>query len=257
MNFLDERLMYKIIRLFDYVQFLIFEKKSLGFHWKRYVFLGFLLLSFSLMSEDDVSDKSPILSEKVKKYSRREGYLIAEDIKTRIEWIDLDSVLEGMQEYIQGVRRKGESDTDEDLDFYKIAFQLFEFDAKNNLHKAEAYLKELSADKKIQSLENGKVLYEVITDGHADHIVEKGSSPTLHYSISTLSGQEIVNTRNLVSGPFQVPLLETIPGFLKGVEGMRVGERRKIYIHPDMGYEKAGHLPPNSLLIVDVEIMKA
>ena len=48
---------------------------------------------------------------------------------------------------------------------------------------------------------------------------------------------------------------ETIPGFAKGVDGMCVGERRKIYIHPALGYGKVGYVPPNSLLIVDVEVI--
>ena len=39
------------------------------------------------------------------------------------------------------------------------------------------------------------------------------------------------------------------------VEGMRVGERRKIFIHPDLAYKTIGHVPPNSLLIVEVEVL--
>lgn len=51
-----------------------------------------------------------------------------------------------------------------------------------------------------------------------------------------------------------MPLSETILGFAKGVEGMREGERRKLYIHPELGYALFGHVAPNSLLIVDVEV---
>ncbi len=38
---------------------------------------------------------------------------------------------------------------------------------------------------------------------------------------------------------------------------MKEGEKRTIYIHPEKAYGVTGHLPPNSLLIFDVEIIKA
>ena len=38
---------------------------------------------------------------------------------------------------------------------------------------------------------------------------------------------------------------------------MKEGEKRRIYIHPELGYGTRGRLPPNSLLIFDVEIVEA
>jgi peptidylprolyl isomerase len=38
---------------------------------------------------------------------------------------------------------------------------------------------------------------------------------------------------------------------------MKEGEKRTIYIHPDLGYGTSGMLPPNSLLTFEVEIMKS
>ena len=38
---------------------------------------------------------------------------------------------------------------------------------------------------------------------------------------------------------------------------MREGEKRRIYVHPELGYGTAGHLPPNSLLIFDIEVLTA
>jgi peptidylprolyl isomerase len=191
----------------------------------------------------------------VEQFSREEGCRIAEDLKNNIEWIDLSVVVQGIQDYMSGVQLKGVSSNEGETNFYKIIFQLFELESKNNLQKANDFLQKLSGNAKLHSLEHGKILYEVLTESGATALmVRKNSSPTLHYSISTLNGQEVVNTRNLVSGPFQVPLSETISGFAKGVEGMRLGERRRIFIHPDLGYGQVGQVPPNSLLIVDVEV---
>ena len=48
-----------------------------------------------------------------------------------------------------------------------------------------------------------------------------------------------------------------IPGFREGVIGMREGETRRIYVHPEMAYGVTGEVPPNSLLIFDVEVTDA
>ena len=38
---------------------------------------------------------------------------------------------------------------------------------------------------------------------------------------------------------------------------MKEGEKRKLFVHPDLGYGTQGQLPPNALLIFEVEIVKA
>jgi len=224
------------------------------FFWKRCTVFFFLILGCSFLNGENSTENTVFLSNKIKEYSRREGYLIAEDAKSKMEWIDISSMIEGMQDYISGMQRKDGSIPDND--FYMIAFQLFELESKNNLQKAINFLQTLSSDATLHSLEDGQILYKIITEGQDIPVVEKDSCPVLHYTISTLSGQEVVNTRDLASGPFQVPLSETVSGFARGVEGMRLGERRKIFIHPDLGYGQVGQVPPNSLLIVDVEVMK-
>ena len=39
--------------------------------------------------------------------------------------------------------------------------------------------------------------------------------------------------------------------------GMKEGEKRKIFIHPEYAYGTKGSLPPNSLLTFEIEIVKA
>jgi peptidylprolyl isomerase len=98
-------------------------------------------------------------------------------------------------------------------------------------------------------------MYEVVAVGEGGSVENKESTPLLQYTIFTLNGLEIVNTRKMTSSPFRVPLSDAIPGFAMGLVGMRVGERRKLFIHPDLGYGIQGHVPPNSLLIAEVEVV--
>ena len=214
----------------------------------------FLALAFqNLLYSEEISPETRTL---VEQFSREEGYHIAEDLKNTIKWVDLSSVVRGIQDYMAGAQLKDVSSTAEEPNFYRITFQLFELESKKNLQQAEDFLQKLSGNTDLHSLENGKILYEILIEGEETAAtVKKESSPVLHYSIFTLNGQKIVDTKDLISGPFQVPLSETIAGFAKGVEGMRLRERRKIFIHPDFGYGQVGQVPPNSLLIVEAEVI--
>ena len=216
-----------------------------------------LLFSTQLLStleEESSSIQSPELTKEIERFSNREGYMFAKGLKNNIKWVNLSSVVQGIQDYVSGKKLQDELDLEDEPDFCRISFQLFELESKENLCKACLYLQELSSNKNLHVLESGKIVYEIIENGQGDSVVQKDGSPQLKYVISTLNGGEVVNTRECPS-PYQVPLTETISGFAKGVEGMRVGERRKIFIHPDFGYGKVGHVPPNSLLIVDVEVV--
>lgn len=51
-----------------------------------------------------------------------------------------------------------------------------------------------------------------------------------------------------------------IPGWDKGVKGMRVGGRRQLVIPPDLAYGPQGQPPviaPNATLIFDIDLIKA
>lgn len=207
-----------------------------------------------LLDGKEPGENESNLSQKIERFSRREGFDIATALKNHSEWIDLSCVIQGIQDYLDGKTPQSVIDLEGGVSYSRIIIQLFEQASKNNLQKAESFLQTLENKPQLHSLEKGKLWYEIVKEGSGTDCVKKESTPLLHYSIVTLDGEGIVNTR-LERHPYKVPLEETIPGFAKGVEGMRVGEKRKIFIHPDLGYGKIGYMPPNSLLVVEVEVI--
>ena len=60
--------------------------------------------------------------------------------------------------------------------------------------------------------------------------------------------------------PFTTPLSSgsVIPGWVQGIQGMKVGSRRELIIPPALGYGKTGQpptIPPNSTLVFVVDLL--
>jgi len=127
--------------------------------------------------------------------------------------------------------------------------------AQENLDDAEAFLKENSSVEGMISLEEGKLQYRVEQVGEGA-IVEGYFSPIIHCSGRLLDGKVFVSYQE-----DQIfPLKETIPGFEKGITGMKEGEKRTLFIHPELGHglrDFGCGIPPNSLLIFEIEVVKA
>jgi FKBP-type peptidyl-prolyl cis-trans isomerase len=102
--------------------------------------------------------------------------------------------------------------------------------------------------------------YQILKHG-TGAIAEVGQTVTVNYTGWLTDGTKFDSSVDR-NQPFQFALGagQVIKGWDEGVAGMRVGEKRKLMIPPDIGYGAngaGGVIPPNATLIFDVELLNA
>ena len=100
--------------------------------------------------------------------------------------------------------------------------------------------------------------YVDMTVGTGDTAVS-GAMVTVHYTGWLTDGTKFDSSLDR-RDPFTFPLgaKKVIRGWDEGVDGMKVGGKRKLTIPPDLGYGARGAggvIPPNATLIFEVELL--
>jgi FKBP-type peptidyl-prolyl cis-trans isomerase len=86
---------------------------------------------------------------------------------------------------------------------------------------------------------------------------KRGDLVSVRYTGKLASGK--VFDTNVSKAPFSFKLGggSVIAGFDRGVSGMKIGEKRRVTIPPDLGYgsRAIGGIPPSSVLVFDIELV--
>lgn len=200
----------------------------------------------------------PVLTEAdkavdIRRISEAFGHLIGRNLDNPGFKFDLESVIKGIRDAAAGKPAPMSDEEYEDA-MTRIQDNAFNAIAATNLKQADAFMKDNAKADKVVVIEEGKLQYIILRPGTGP-AVEEHATPLIHYKGSYLDGT-VFGSSEESEEPIEVPLDQTIPGFSKGLIGMKKGEKRKLFIHPDLGYGTQGHLPPNSLLIFEVEIVE-
>ncbi|HEB95712.1 MAG TPA: FKBP-type peptidyl-prolyl cis-trans isomerase [Sedimenticola thiotaurini] len=101
--------------------------------------------------------------------------------------------------------------------------------------------------------------YEDLAEGEGPQ-AQAGQQVRVHYTGWLTDGTKFDSSLDR-NQPFDFPLGggRVIRGWDEGVQGMRVGGRRRLTIPPQLGYGAAGAggvIPPNATLVFEVELLE-
>ncbi|KAJ7949696.1 Peptidylprolyl isomerase [Quillaja saponaria] len=111
----------------------------------------------------------------------------------------------------------------------------------------------------IRTLSNGLIIQELELGKPDGKIAVSGRKVSISYVGKLKNGEVIDSNVGEVPFKFRLGKGQVINGWDVGLEGMRVGEKRRLTVPPSMGFGSEGHaenIPPNSWLVYDVELVK-
>ncbi len=122
--------------------------------------------------------------------------------------------------------------------------------AINNLAVANAHFTSYAKDDSLQEIVKDE-LYFKITHANSDKQRLKGEDRVrMGYVISDVEGNVL-----FANCDTWLDLSQTILGFVHGVQGMHIGEKRTLFIHPALAYGVLTTLPPCIELVVQVHLL--
>jgi FKBP-type peptidyl-prolyl cis-trans isomerase len=95
-------------------------------------------------------------------------------------------------------------------------------------------------------------------------VAERALCVYTHYTLYRRNGQWLESSTDVVNGKPGEPLSfilgagKVIKGWDLGIEGMKVGGTRRLFVPDDMGYGAAGSpplVPPHAFLVFDIHLM--
>lgn len=173
------------------------------------------------------------------------GYLM---YREHLKNLNFDEVVEGMKAARQGKQLSEKEIRDRQQELYLKA-------KEENLAETNRFLSRMATQKDVNEIIKDKLYYKLLHGGSGSCVQEMDTPLILYKMQSLVKGKEPETFE--INEPQAIFLRSTIPGFLKGVVGMQEGERRVLYIHPDVAYgDASSKVEPNSLLIIEVEIVK-
>jgi FKBP-type peptidyl-prolyl cis-trans isomerase len=190
------------------------------------------------------------------------GMNMGSSVKTNSLDVDVDIMLQGIKDILSGAKlRLSDQEARESIMALQKELQTKQQEkmkglADKNKKEGDAFLAENKKKPGVKSLPSG-LQYKVITEG-------KGKSPkdtdtvTVHYSGKLIDGTEFDSSYKR-NEPATFGVTQVIKGWTEALQLMKEGSKWQLVIPANLAYGEGGRpgIPPNSVLIFEVELIKA
>jgi FKBP-type peptidyl-prolyl cis-trans isomerase len=125
-----------------------------------------------------------------------------------------------------------------------------------NIQKGVAFLAENKTLVDVKETESG-LQYQVLKEGTGETHPTARSKVKVHYH-GTLTDGTVFDSSVERNQPISFGLNQVIPGWTEGVQLMVEGQKTRFFIPANLAYGNSatGKIPPGSVLIFDVELLK-
>lgn len=189
------------------------------------------------------------------------GYQMGGSVKNAGIDVNIDELIRGIKDAVEG--RDGTVSEEEAMQVMsRLQSTIREkrqkemaAQATENQEKAYAFLSDNAKAEGVKTTASG-LQYKVVQEGTGPS-PKQGDTVTVHYRGTLIGGQEFDSSYSRQEpATFQVG--QMIPGFDEGLQLMKQGGKYQLFIPPSLGYgtRSVGPIPPNSLLVFDVELLK-
>jgi peptidylprolyl isomerase len=211
----------------------------------------FKILFLSFVSIALIAEEAP--TPDMGRISEAFGHMISKNLRSLGLEIDVAKVSKGVQD-----SREGKDSPMTELELMEalssIQESAFKEKAADNLKKSEEFLAQNGSKPNIKTLVPGKLQYRVDKEG-AGLAVDEHSTPLIHFSGQFLDGTAFGSKTD----EERISLEDGVmPGLEKALVGMKEGEKRTVFVHPELGFNNPDYnLPPSSLVTLEIEVLKA
>ncbi|MEM6699190.1 MAG: FKBP-type peptidyl-prolyl cis-trans isomerase [Bacteroidota bacterium] len=181
------------------------------------------------------------------------GVMLANNLKQQgLDEVDLDFLMAGLKDAI-GDAAKIDKQTAGNL-LNQFVRERQERLTKENIEKGEKFLAENAQKEGVKTLESG-LQYKILTEG-------QGTIPTAQDRVEVLYHGTLMDGKVFDSSvergkPATFGVTQVIKGWVEALQLMPTGSKWRLFIPSDLAYGSrgTGGIPPNSVLIFDVELL--
>ncbi len=228
--------------------------------------LALAVVPFALVAEEEKTTEPAAAEQKPMSLVEEGSYLVGVDMGMRLEQgisqlsLDKELVIQGISDYLDKKPLKSNHGERFQLVFHelvKVAKQKMAEQGKENEAKGKAYMESLKGKDGMNFTASG-MAYEVLTAGEGDQITP-ADTVNVHYR-GTLMNGKVFDSSYKRGKPFPVdiPQGRVIKGWLEALPLMKVGSKFRFHIPSNLGYgpQGTGSIPPNSVLIFEIEALE-